>query len=463
MYLCLLEVRTQTQPVFPLDLVENILQNNSVDQAKGMQVEAQPRELTPCRHVVKVKNRLKDVSVGLTASKELLRVLNRVWGVEERDSTTKSLVSALKQEIERARIQVEKLIREERSNRYETEYVLRQFEEEKAAWKMKEQERIHKAVIFVAKEVEIEKKLRRQTERLNKKLGRELANTKAALSKAVKDLESEKRAREILEQVCDELAQGIGEDRADFEELKKQSAKVREEVEKEREMLQLADVLREERVQMKLSEAKYQFEEKNAAVDLLRNELESYMREKTSEERGVGSPSYERIKELEEYLRKTLSGSCPNGGKERDEGEIVNGEEKGEDSGDSDLHSIELNMEDNSKSYEWSYLPNDSKRNSVDKIMGRKSSEKVQQKIFPLERKIPDGIEWEFGSKHKEGSDRFEGERFFEFGSEARKEGYEDEIERYKMIKDLRDHIVSNSRLPSSQTRNWGQVLQEAV
>ncbi|KAJ4954435.1 hypothetical protein NE237_011218 [Protea cynaroides] len=77
----------------------------------------------------------------------------------------------------------------------------------------------------------------------------------------------------LMEEVCEALARNIGEDKAEVEELKRESAKVREEVEKEREMLQLADVLCEERVQMKLSEAKFQFEEKNAAVDKLRNEL----------------------------------------------------------------------------------------------------------------------------------------------------------------------------------------------
>ncbi|KAL5830785.1 hypothetical protein ACOSQ4_016139 [Xanthoceras sorbifolium] len=114
---------------------------------------------------------------------------------------------------------------------------------------------------------------------------------KESLSKATKELESEKRAKEILEQVCDELARGVGE-------LKRQSVEVRDEVEKEREMLQLADVLREKRVQMKLSEAKYHFEETNAAVETPRNELEAYLRTKKGEENGEMSPSFDRIKDL---------------------------------------------------------------------------------------------------------------------------------------------------------------------
>ncbi|XP_022869301.1 uncharacterized protein LOC111388747 [Olea europaea var. sylvestris] len=205
---------------------------------------------SPCRHIVGVKSRLNDVLNGLTTSKERLKVLSHVCHLEEQHSTGLSLVSALKYELDQAYVHVNKFIQEQRTNRSEIDILLNWFKEER-----------------------IEKRLRRQTERLNKKLGKELAETRESLSRAMKELEGEKRTREILEQVSNELAQGIGEDRAEVEELKQQSAKVREEMDKEREMLQLADVLREERVQMKLSEAKYQFEEKNALVDKLRKEL----------------------------------------------------------------------------------------------------------------------------------------------------------------------------------------------
>ncbi|XP_016476188.2 uncharacterized protein LOC107797784 [Nicotiana tabacum] len=421
------------------------------------------------------KHRLKDVRNGLSASKELLKVLNRVWGLTEHQSTCLSLFSAIKAELDRACIQVTKLIHEQRYNNGEVDVLLKQFEEEKAAWKLKEQDKIHTAITSIAKELKIEKKLRKQTERINKKLGKELADTKICLSKAVKELEGEKRAREILEQVCDELARGIGEDRAEVEELKRQSAKVCEEVEKEREMLQLADVLREERVQMKLSEAKYQFEEKNAVVDKLRNELEAYLRSKKGQEQGGDdSPNYERIKQLEKHLRETLPTTCYYQDKEKGNGKVVNKEDDDDDSADSDLHSIELNMDDNTKSYQWgSTLENDPKRFSVsDKSKGRKSiSEKFPRQSISIERETSDGIEWEFTAGGKENVDTFEQERFnflenggiFEFSSQVWKKDCEDEIERYKMIKDLRDHIVSSAsrKTPtqcfSSPTKNWSQ------
>ncbi|KAL3518589.1 hypothetical protein ACH5RR_021178 [Cinchona calisaya] len=413
----------------------------------------------------KVKHRLKDLLGALTTSKDLLKVLNHIWRLEEQPPSSLSLLSALKVELERAFIQVNKLIHDQKSSQHEMEFLLQCFEEEKATWKMKEKERMRSAIKSVAGELQIEKKLKHQTERLNKKLGRELADTKTALLRANKELESEKRAREILEQVCDELARGVGEDRATVEEFKRESAKVREEVEKEREMLHLADVLREERVQMKLLEAKYQFEEKNAVVDELKTELEAYLRTKVDEEQEAGSPNYERIKELERYLRETLPVSSQYQHQEKNDREIACKEEpeEAEDSPDSDLHSIELNTDDNIKNYKWSDVAQeDSKKMKINgRTKGKKSTtENRQRQSISIERQTSDGIEWEFSPTRQGNTDKLEGRKLFDFSSKAWKRECEDEIERYNMIKDLRDHIVSGTRIAASHEvaspkKNW--------
>ncbi|XP_058004084.1 uncharacterized protein At5g41620 isoform X2 [Hevea brasiliensis] len=451
---------------------------DSVSNASLMEIETHTKGKTHKECIIGIKTRLKDVSNGLTTSKELLKVLNRIWSLDEQHSSGMSLVSALRVELDRARVQVDQLIKEQRFNRNEIEFLLKHFEEEKAAWKSKERDRIHNAIACIAEELEVEKKLRRQTERLNKKLGKELADTKASLSQALKELESEKRAKEILEQVCDELARGIGEDRAEVEELKRESAKVREEMEKEREMLQLADVLREERVQMKLSEAKYHFEEKNAAVERLRNELESYLKEKVAgKENDRDSPNYERIKELEAYLKEIQNGSSQRAEKEANVGVIENGEvHDGDDSADSDLHSIELNMDNISKSYKWSYACDSDaldnlKRVSVDRdFKGRKSiSENIQWGSICLQRKNSysmDGPDWDFISKSQEKSDVLDRERLSELDLHSQTRDPEDEIMQYRSVKSLRDHVLSNSkRQPiqnfASPTRQW-EPLQDA-
>ncbi|XP_044506832.1 uncharacterized protein LOC123226385 isoform X2 [Mangifera indica] len=442
---------------------------DSLNSASVMEIEAYSRGKSHAGSIIGIKNRLKDVNDGLDASKELLKVLNRVRGLEEENSLSISLVSAVRAELDRARAQVDHLIKEQWFNHTEVECLMKHFAEEKAAWKRKERDRIRNAIACIAEELQVENKLRRQTERLNKKLGKELAETKALLSNAMKELESEKRAKEILEQVYDELARGIGEDRAEVEELKRESVKAREEVEKEREMLQLADVLREERVQMKLSEAKYHFEEKNAAVERLRNELEAYLRTKKGEENGEMSPNFKRIKGLEAYLKKIQFGSCENTEIKGYEGEVDDGnEDEEDDSADSDLHSIELNMDNSSWSYKWSYVygndtQDDAKRVSVDKgFKGRKSIEKIQWGSICLERGTSNDKDWSY----KEHSDELDREKLAEIVSQTQTQELTDEIKRYRSIKSLRDHILSDSKVASFQnfaspTHQWGQSLPQ--
>ncbi|KAJ8768048.1 hypothetical protein K2173_020988 [Erythroxylum novogranatense] len=376
----------------------NMENMDSINNGRLIEIEAETgRKVHNTESTDGIKTCLKEVSNRLRTSKELVRALSHIWGLEEHHSSGMFLVSALGVELERARAQVNQLIKGQRSTRDEFDDLIRRYEEEKAASKNRERKRIQTAIAHIAEELEVEKKLRSQTERLNKKLGKELADTKAALSKAGKELDAEKRAKEILEQVCDELAKGIGEDRAAVEELKRESAKVREEIEKEREMLQLADVLREERVHMKLSEAKYYFEEKNAAVECLRNELEQYVRETLGTKNKGSSPNYDRIKELEAYLENIKFGSWQSLVTEQNEEEAV---ADGDNSVDSDLHSIELNMDKSCRSYEWSYAceDNHSLRNPMlvladNGVKARKSiSDNIHWESISLQRRDGSGI-----------------------------------------------------------------------
>ncbi|KAL9296897.1 hypothetical protein ACSQ67_022793 [Phaseolus vulgaris] len=392
-----------------------------------------------------VKNRLKEARSGLSTSKKLLKVLNQMC-LREEQASSMPLVLALGSELDRVCHQIDQLIQEQRSNQNDIEYVMKHFGEEKAVWKRRERERVHDAIKHVAEELAVEKKLRRQTERLNKKIAKEMASVKASHLKASKELEREKRAKEILEQICDELARGIGEDRAQVEELKRESAKVREEVEKEREMLQLADLLREERVQMKLSEAKYQFEEKNAFLEKLRNELEDYVRTK-DEQNEDASPECKNIKDLESYFNNIVYRGFQNAEKE-DDSDVENdvGQGRDDDSDDSDLHSIELNMDDVSKGYKWNFAcENDGqdKRFSIDKeSIGRKSfSEKIQWGSICFNKGTSSGRKRDFSINIQEVSDHFDPDRSIEFLSQARIQDDNDETQSKRSIKGLQDSI----------------------
>ncbi|KAF7804262.1 Momilactone A synthase [Senna tora] len=440
---------------------------DSLSNASLMEIETRSRAQTPTSSTIGVKTRLKDVSNALTTSKELLKIINRMWGHEDRPSSSMSLISALHTELERARLQVNQLIQEQRSDHNEINYLMKCFAEEKAAWKSKEQEIVEAAIESVAGELDVERKLRRRFESLNKKLGRELAETKASLLKVVKELESEKRAREIFEQVCDELARDV-EDKSELDKLKRDSAKVCEEVEKEKEIMQLADMLREERAQAKLSEAKYQLEEKNAAVDKLRNQLEAFMGNKQVREKGRSS-IHLNDEEIAAYLGKSRFNSHHNEDKEDDGGEVDNGVECKEDSAESDMHSIELNM-DNYKSHKWTYPPEsryDNRRYPIEEeVRGRRStSGKASRRSTSLQRSVSDGLEWGVQAEKLQNlGDGIDWESFSELEKQSQGKGYGDEIQVQgsKYVKGLRDQILAGSRLASSRvysspTRQFAQ------
>ncbi|KAK0601783.1 hypothetical protein LWI29_027355 [Acer saccharum] len=94
----------------------------------------------------------------------------------------------------------------------------------------------------------------------------------------MQDYDKERKARELIEEVCNELAKEIGEDKAEVEALKRESMKLWEEFEDERNMLQMAEVWLEERVQMKLVDARVAFENKYSQMNKLVEELETFLR-----------------------------------------------------------------------------------------------------------------------------------------------------------------------------------------
>ena len=65
-------------------------------------------------------------------------------------------------------------------------------------------------------------------EMLNGKLAKELAEAKITIMRSLQDLEKEMKARQLMEDVRDELAREIDEDKSQVEEIKRESIKVRE-------------------------------------------------------------------------------------------------------------------------------------------------------------------------------------------------------------------------------------------
>lgn len=396
---------------------QNVGALDSISNASFMEIETRSRAPVSSGLGSGNMNGLKDASNALTTSKELLKIVNRIWARADPPSSSISLISALHTELERARLQVNQFIQEYRSDKREVNHLIKCFAEEKASWKSKEQQAVDAAVESIAGELDIERKLRRRLESLNKKLGKELAEIKASFLKAAEELESEKRAREITEQVCDELARNIDEERAEVEMLKRDSVKP--------------------------FESKNQFEEKNSAIKKLRKQLEGFLGTKRDKEVENGT-----------YLSKAKAG-CHQNEQEEGNGIVEDLTECKEDTGDSDLHSIELNTDNNNnnKGFKWarvSAVDRESRKSVVNKqIMIRNSvSGHVAWKPGSIQRSVSDCVEsaiQDASCPHLgDGVDRAR----YLLDKQDQNRSHLDETYRHKSSKALKAHTLSSSKLP---------------
>ncbi|KAJ3695558.1 hypothetical protein LUZ60_000935 [Juncus effusus] len=190
----------------------------------------------------------------------------------------KPSISSVNAELDEARARVSELEAERRHTRKKIDYFMRKIQEEKAAWRSREHEKIRNIIESMKDEIGRERKNRNRLEILNSKLVNELTEAKLTAKRCSQDYEKERKARELMEEVCDELAKEIADDKSEAEALKSELIRTREEIEEERKMLQMAEVWREERVQMKLVDAKLTLESKYKELVGLKSILEAYVR-----------------------------------------------------------------------------------------------------------------------------------------------------------------------------------------
>lgn len=381
---------------------------------------------------------LKDLYNSLIVSKELAKVLAHIWG--ELNPSTVSLISALRSELDLARAHVRRLIKEQKAERGEIDDLKKELVEEMESWKAKQKEKAATALQYIVTELDNEKKSRRRAERANEKLGAALADAESSLRAANKELERERKSRGRVEKMCGELVRGIGEDRAEVEALKREAEDAQRELEKEREMLHLADEWREQRVQMKLLEARLQFEEKNSALTQLHDELQACLDAKKGQE-----PA--------ETDQTPSAHASENGGAAS--GPVLGADIVGDggfsedcDSEGSDMHSIELNVDGNGNLHTWSYTPSSRRDRRVGASMHGSFSEDrrtddagsrggVDRKTF---RQTDDALEgdWAEGCSHG----------MLNFNHDE---------ERYQAIKDLREQMLAGSGLLMSQGTETAQ------
>ncbi|MBA0816523.1 hypothetical protein Gohar_001177 [Gossypium harknessii] len=211
---------------------------------------------------------------------EVRQIYSRMKRIDQQVSAV-SIVSALEAKLEQARVRIKELETECWSSKKKHEHFLRKVSEERAAWRSREHEKIRAFVNDVKADLNREKKNRQRLEIVSSKLVKELAAAKLSAKQYMQDYEKERKDRELIEEVCDELAKEIGEDKTEVEALKRDSMKLRDEVDEERKMLQMAEVWREERVQMKLIDAKVALEERYSQMNKLVADLDTFLRSRT--------------------------------------------------------------------------------------------------------------------------------------------------------------------------------------
>uniref|UniRef100_A0A5B7AXG7 Uncharacterized protein n=1 Tax=Davidia involucrata TaxID=16924 RepID=A0A5B7AXG7_DAVIN len=212
---------------------------------------------------------------------------NEVYGfyghmklLENQQVDTVSVVSALQAELVHARTRIHELETERRSSKKKVEHYLKKLHEERTAWMRREHHKVGAIIDDLKDELNREKRNCQRMEIMNSKLLNDLADAKLSAKQFMQDYEKEREARELLEEACNELAKKIVEDKTEVEALKSEAIKICEEVEEERKMLQMAEVWREERVQMKLVDVKLILEEKYCQLNNLIADLETFLKSK---------------------------------------------------------------------------------------------------------------------------------------------------------------------------------------
>lgn len=317
--------------------------------SSSMEIAAYNPPITPTSSL-DFKGRFGEAAYSLKTSTELLKVLNRIWSLEEQHASNISLVKALKTELDHARAQIKELMQEQQADRQEIDDLMKQVAEDKLVRKSKEHEKIKAAVQSVRDELEVERKLRRRSESLHRKLARELSEVKLAYSKALKELEREGKARVLLEDLCDEFARGVGNYEQEVRALKKGSEKDHEE-KNDKLILHISEAWLDERVQMKLAEARCDPDEREMIVDRMRCEIETFLQAvRQSSDSKTDTPFMKDAVRKDTRLRRHSLESVHIH-------EIISGRQDAgdEDSMSSDLHCFELNKSinvdgDNSRS-----------------------------------------------------------------------------------------------------------------
>ncbi|KAK7389872.1 hypothetical protein VNO78_25168 [Psophocarpus tetragonolobus] len=253
---------------------------------------------------VDFKGTIGQSSYSFKTSTELLKVLNRIRSLEEQQASNISVVKTLKTELDRSKAQIKELLREKQMNRQELENLIKQITLDKLIRKNKEHGRIKAAVLSIKEELEDERRLRQHSENLHRKLARELSEVKSSFSGCLRNLERERKARILLENLCDEFAKGIRDYEQEVHSLRRSSEKGQHQVKGDnnsldRLILHISEAWLDERMQMKLARSDCDLIERNSIVDKLGFDIETFLHARRSVDlKRYGYSSPKELKEI---------------------------------------------------------------------------------------------------------------------------------------------------------------------
>ncbi|KAF5730044.1 hypothetical protein HS088_TW20G00414 [Tripterygium wilfordii] len=228
-----------------------------------------------------LQGRMDESRYNLKTSTELLKVLNRIWSLEEQHVSHISLIKAMKTELDHSRARIKELLRDQQADRHEIDDLIKQIAEEKLVQKSMERDKLYATLQSVRDELEDERKLRKRSESLHRKLARELTEMKSSMLDALKDREREKKARKLFEDLGDEFAKGIKDYETEVHALKQKFDNDWDgRTDLDRLILHISESWLDARMQIKVEEAQHGFSEDISVMEKLGFEIETFLQAK---------------------------------------------------------------------------------------------------------------------------------------------------------------------------------------
>ncbi|KAH7302087.1 hypothetical protein KP509_23G055700 [Ceratopteris richardii] len=216
---------------------------NQTPQLEAQQSCSVPKPLEDTRQLRELPS-LKNMAS--CQSDDFVNVLHRVKSVEEIQSWHTAALQKMKLDMEEVIKQVQGLHFSQTAALKELNSSLQKFVEQTSLFARKEHERTRFIFTQLREEMKDDKDTSRLLRTQNRKLSKELKVASMAAADAREKLERERKARKMLEEVCDELAREIGEDKAEVELLKRQQENSTKRLEEELRAIKMAALWQDE-------------------------------------------------------------------------------------------------------------------------------------------------------------------------------------------------------------------------